>query len=124
MKEEAQPRNSTLMPTVPVPDEAVQFIRKANVLEWRGFKQALVCTHVTPGLLTEFVPLATDGVIAVVRFSSGRIDRLQLANISWPKNLGRKAKQGKRKEEGSQKKKKLCKLLGLLPEELEALKGL
>ncbi len=72
--------------TIPIPDIALPYCRKANILEWRGFPDdtSRHCTHRNVEM-EEFAPLATDGILCVVQFLSGRIDRLHLQNIVFPK---------------------------------------
>jgi hypothetical protein len=71
------------MPSIPVPDLVAHLLPRADAHHWRGFERRALCTHSTVNI-GEFIPLATNGVLTIIEFPSGRIDRLHLANIVWP----------------------------------------
>lgn len=72
------------MPSAPIPPEVSEFIPKANALDWRGFHDLVLCSHQS-NLHGEFYPLATDGVIAIIKKLDGSFAITQLSAIIFPK---------------------------------------
>lgn len=72
---------------LPVPPLAVPHVPKSNALEWRGFPQRKLCSHVS-SLHGNFFPLATDGERCIVETTQGVVLMTQLSAIEWPRAQG------------------------------------
>lgn len=96
---------------IPIPPIASPHIPKANALEWRGFAERKLCSHIS-NLHGNFFPLATDGERCIVETFNGQVLMTQLSAIIWPKSAGTVMQL--RKPKADKKKAKLKKLLAQL----------
>lgn len=95
---------------LPVPPIAVPHVPKSNALEWRGFPERKLCSHVS-ALHGNFFPLATDGERCIVETTLGVVLMTQLSAIEWPRAQGRtKARTPSPKALKSRAHKQLAKL--------------
>lgn len=107
------------MASLPVPPEAVPHVPKSNALEWRGFAERKMCSHVS-GLHGNFFPLATDGERAICKTVLDVIVMTQLSAIIWPETQ-RLARPKLATQPKSAKASRVLKKLGLSEEDIKEL---
>lgn len=95
--------------SIPVPSLAVPHVPKSNALEWRGFAERKLCSHVS-SLHGNFFPLATDGERAIVETTEGVVLMTQLSAIEWPKSQGGFTRKPAQSNPHTKLKKQLTKL--------------
>lgn len=95
--------------SIPVPSLAVPHVPKSNALEWRGFAERKLCSHVS-SLHGNFFPLATDGERAIVETTEGVVLMTQLSAIEWPKSQGSFSRRPTQPNPHTKLKKQLTKL--------------
>ena len=93
----------------PIPPLAVPHVPKSNALEWRGFAERKLCSHVS-SLHGNFFPLATDGERAIVETTEGVVLMTQLSAIEWPKSQGGFARKPTQPKTHTKLKRQLTKL--------------